>query len=81
MAVSSAVFDPMITNRPNPVGMGGRGASASIAYVLSLLAVGCLHQRVHTDSDRSATEQLLIAEAAERAVASAETSAPAVRHC
>jgi len=49
--------------------------SRFVVLVVSLLAVGCLHQRVHTDSDRSATEQLLIAEAAERAVAAVQLPA------
>jgi hypothetical protein len=43
-----------------------------VVLVVPLLVVGCLHQRFHTDSARSATEQLLIAEAAERAAASVE---------
>ena len=40
-----------------------------VLLLLPLLVTGCLHQRFHSDSARSATEQLLIAEAAERAVA------------
>ena len=44
-----------------------------IAVILSsLLVSGCLHKRYHTDSARSATEQLLITESVERAVAGLE---------
>ena len=46
--------------------------AAFVVLVVPLLAVGCLHQRVHSDSARTATEQLLIAEAAERAVGSVD---------
>jgi hypothetical protein len=46
--------------------------SGFAVLLVPLLLAGCLHQRFHTDSARSATEQLLIAEAAERAVASVE---------
>lgn len=43
-----------------------------LALAIPLLAAGCLSQRFHTDSARSATEQLLIAGAAEKAAAEVE---------
>jgi len=44
-----------------------------IAVILSsLLVSGCLYKRYHTNSARSATEQLLITESVERAVAELE---------